>query len=103
MQPPDSDAAEGPGVDGRTTASSTSTRPSTKDTPALVSTAIQAHCRAGAVAPISARTLTFRLPSAVITTRVQSPFSSGQVIVCSPGPDAWTRQIFTAVGAGEGA
>jgi hypothetical protein len=33
-----------------------------------------------------------REPSAFIATADQSPSSSGQLIVCVPEPDAWTRQ-----------
>src|SRR4029453_17654696 len=94
---------EGPGFGCRTAANTTVSVPSRRKTPELASTAIHNHSSAGAVAPTSACTLTLLLPSGAITTSVQLPFSIGQMIVCSPGPAAWARQILSSVGAVDGA
>src|SRR5262245_66438561 len=72
--------------------------PSRRNSPALTSTITDAQPSAGAVAPTSARTSTPALPSADISTTVQLPFSTGQVIDWTPSPLDCARQIATSAG-----
>ena len=66
----------------------TSAPPPASDSPPTTNSPMTIHHTCDTRAASCASTLTFRLPSAFITTADQWPFSTGQLTVCVPEPVA---------------